>query len=108
MIEIDPNLCTACGACEVACSLYREEEVFTTMRSSIILHREEKKNYYGVMLKREGEVLLGRPEGVEVMKEGESSDTGGGGKPILLREPCDNCTNAMCVRFCPTGCLKEV
>jgi Fe-S-cluster-containing dehydrogenase component len=108
MIEIDPHLCTACGACEVACSLYREEEVFTTMRSSIILHREERKNYYGVMLKRAGEVLLGRPEGVEVMKEGESSDTGGGGKPILLREPCDNCTNAMCVRFCPTGCLKEV
>ncbi len=108
MIEIHPELCTGCGACEMACSLYREEEVFTTMRSSIILYREEKKNYYGVMLKREEDVLLGRPEGVEVMKEGQSTGGGGGGKPILLREPCDNCVHAHCVRFCPTGCLKEV
>ena len=108
MIEIDPDLCTGCGACEVACSFYREEEVFTTMRSSIILHREEKRNYYGVMLKQTDGVVLGRPEGVEVEKEGESSDTGGGGKPILLREPCDDCTNAHCVRFCPTNCLTEV
>lgn len=108
MIEIHPELCTACGACEVSCSLYREKEVFTTMRSSIILHRDEKKNYYGVMLKRKEDVLLGRPEGVEVMKEGGSGGGTGGGKPILLREPCDNCINALCVRFCPTGCLKEV
>ncbi len=107
MIEIKPELCTGCGACEMACSLYREEEVFTTMRSSIILHREEKRNYYGVMLKQKEGVLLGKPEGVEEIKEGESSDTGGG-KPILLREPCDNCENALCVRFCPPGCLKEV
>ncbi len=107
MIEIHPKLCTGCGACEMACSFYREEEVFTTMRSSIILHREEVKGYYGVVLKRKEDVLLGRPEGVEVMKEGKSGDTGGG-KPILLREPCDDCTDAYCVRFCPTGCLKEV
>ncbi len=108
-IQVDPQKCINCGACELGCSFYRDE-VFTTMSSSVMMYREEKRNYFGLMLKREDDMILGRPEGVEIQKEGEASDSdaGASAKPILLREPCDECKDALCVRFCPTGCLIEV
>ncbi len=110
-IKIEPLKCINCGACELGCSFYRDE-VFTTMSASIMMYREEKRNYFGLMLKKDEEMVLGRPEGVEVQKDGESSgeeeEANASAKPILMREPCDECKNAMCVRFCPTGCLIEV
>lgn len=79
------------------------------MFSSIMLYREERKNYYGVMLKREQDVLLGRPEGVEVMRSGSGGSASG--KPILMRRPCDLCKGleqALCVEICPTMALSRV
>ena len=105
-IVMEPLKCSGCGACELACSFYRDE-VFSTMRSSTMIHREEKKNYFGVMLKRDDDLVLGRPEGVEIMGPGESSGDAASSKPILLREPCDVCEgDPLCVKFCPTGSLK--
>lgn len=106
-LKIEPLKCTGCRACELACSYHHEKEV-SFMFSSIMLYRDERKNYYGVMLKREHDVILGRPEGVEVMKPG----TGGGssGKPILMRRSCDLCeglAQAMCVEICPTNTLMR-
>jgi ferredoxin len=91
----------------MACSL-RRDGVLTTMSSSIILHSEDKANYFGLVLKTQSEgLVLARPEGV--VSGDRPSDSGGGGpgaKPILLREPCDLCDGEpWCVRICPTGAI---
>ena len=99
--------CIACGLCEVACSL-RRDGVLTPISSSIILHQEDKANYFGLVLKSASEgLVLARPEGVTY--GAQSSDSGGpGAKPILLREPCDLCDGApRCVSICPTGCISK-
>ncbi len=78
------------------------------MFSSIMLYREERKNYYGVMVKRAHDVILGRPEGLEVMQPG--SGGGASGKPILMRKPCDLCeglNEALCAAICPTTALSR-
>lgn len=108
-IKVEPQKCINCGTCELACSFYRDE-VFTTMSSSIMMYREEVRNYFGFMLKEEDGMIEGRPEGAKFVADGEASDSeaGASAKPILMREPCDKCKNALCVRFCPTGCLIEV
>ncbi len=105
-LKIDPLKCTGCGACEVACSWCRDE-VFTTMRSSTMMYREEKSNYFGLMVKREEDLILGRPDGLEIQRLGETpdDDSGAAAKPILMREVCDNCYG--CIDFCPTGCLSK-
>jgi ferredoxin len=107
-IAIEPLRCIGCGLCELACS-YRRENAFTTMRSSIMLKMEDKRGYFGVMIKREnGDLLLGRPEGVQLKRSGLPED-GIGSKPIMLRPACDECTgdHPRCVAICPTGCLRE-
>ena len=104
-LRFEPLACVSCGLCEVVCSLHRDG-VLTTMSSSIILHREDKANYFGLVLKSASEgLVLARPEGVTTGQH--SSDSGGpGAKPILLREPCDFCDgDPRCVRICPTGCI---
>jgi len=105
--QINPHLCTGCGACELACSFYRDE-VFTTMRSSIMLFREEKKNYFGVAVKVTDDVIAGVPTGSQLASERESTGGGGSAKPILMREECDDCGGGdpLCVTFCPTGALR--
>jgi carbon-monoxide dehydrogenase iron sulfur subunit len=105
-LSFRPLACTSCGLCEMACSL-RRDGVLTPMSSSIILHSEDKANYFGLVLKSESEgVVLVRPEGVASGQE--SSGSGGpGAKPILLREPCDLCGgDPMCVKACPVGCIS--
>jgi ferredoxin len=97
--------CIGCGLCELACS-FRRERGFTAMRSSIMLRLDDKRNYFGVMLKLPGgDLLLGRPEGLEVQRAGGGE--GGSAKPILLREACDECAGEApyCVRACPADCL---
>lgn len=107
-LKIEPLKCNGCRACELACSYHHEKEL-SFMFSSIMLYREEQKNYYGVMLKREHDVLLGRPEGIEVMQPGSSG--GSSGKPILMRPPCDLCKGlegALCAEICPSMALELV
>ena len=107
-LVFEPLKCVRCGLCEAACSLQRDG-VLTPMTSSIIVHSEDKANYFGLVLKGRGNSLtMVRPEGVS-----EGSQAGGSGgpgaKPILLREPCDLCGgDAKCARACPTGCIRLV
>lgn len=104
-LRLEPLKCTGCRACEFACSYHHDRE-WSAIGSSIILYREEKKNYFGPVFKREKDVLLGRPEGVEVLKPGAPSS--GGGKPILMRPVCDLCEGeekALCEAVCPMGVI---
>jgi len=107
-LRIDPLKCICCGLCEAACSLHRDA-VLTPMSSSIILHLDDKADYFGLVLKTKSEgLVLARPEGVSPGQQ--SSGTGGpGAKPILLREACDMCGGkANCAKVCPTRCITVV
>ncbi|UCE90973.1 MAG: hypothetical protein JSV90_05985 [Methanobacteriota archaeon] len=106
-LTFQPLACIACDLCEVACSL-RRDGVVTPMSSSIILHSEDKANYFGLVLKSRSEgVVLVRPEGVVSGQESSGGSGGPGAKPILLREPCDLCDgDPMCVRACPVRCIS--
>ena len=109
MTNIEPLKCTVCGACELACSFYRDE-VFSTIRSSVMMHREEKKNYFGIMVKIVDDLILARPEGIELDSEStkDKEQDGASGKPILMREECDLCEgNVLCSKLCPTGSIME-
>lgn len=108
-IEVDAQSCIGCGLCELACGLRREGSI-NPLRSSIMLWLEDKQDYFGVMIKLpDGGIVLGRPEGVETVDGSQGGAGGPGGKPILLREPCDECAGEQpcCVRVCPTGCLRR-
>ena len=70
------------------------------------------------MLKTEEELVLARPEGVDIERIGgvpektvtaEEIEKGAASKPILLRPACDMCKDfegPLCVQICPTGCLS--
>ncbi len=108
-VLVDTDKCSGCGACEVACAFQREG-LFSTVRGSVMLHMEDRVDYFGIVLKRmDNSLLLGRPEGVEIASPGGST-TGGAAtsKPVMLREPCDMCGGGdpWCVRFCPRGALS--
>jgi len=78
------------------------------MTSSIMFHVEEERGYFGIILKRSGgELMLGKPEGVEVKRPGEITG-GGSAKPIAMRPACDICSgDPKCVKYCPV-CALEV
>ena len=104
-LRLEPLKCICCGLCETACSLNRDS-ILTSMTSSIILHIEDKSNYFGLVLKTKSEgLVVGRPEGVTAGQQ-PSGSGGPGAKPILLREPCDLCGGEpKCVKMCPTRCI---
>jgi ferredoxin len=106
-LEFEPLKCIACGLCETVCSLNRDS-VLTSMSSSIILHVEDKADYFGLVLKTAGDgLVLARPEGPGAPQQ--SGAGGPGAKPILLREPCDLCGGeTKCAKACPTGCIRVV
>ena len=85
------------------------DSVLTPMTSSIILHIEDKADYFGLVLKTRSEgMVMARPEGVTSGQQ-PSGSGGPGAKPILLREPCDLCGGEpKCVRICPTKCIRAV
>jgi ferredoxin len=114
-VKIDALKCTGCMACEMACGYHRDDG-FALLSSCIVAYRtREKKNYFGVLLKEEDELVIARPEGVETRKIGavQEGDTGNKGdasaKPMLLREPCDLCEDMkygpLCVKFCPVDAI---
>ncbi len=109
---VEPLKCNGCSLCEVACS-YHRDEAFSLLSSSIMVYRaEEKKNYFGLIIKFEDTLLLGRPEGAEEVGMAEMQSQGGGAsaKPIMIREACDGCEDLdgpLCVAYCPTGALSR-
>lgn len=108
-VVIDTLKCSGCKICEFACGYHRDRE-FTAMSSSLMLHRNDKKNYFGVILKLDKEIVLARPEGEERLLPGQQAGEGTSGKPIVMREACDGCEGEeepYCVLFCPTGCLRK-
>ena len=62
-INIEPLRCTGCRICEFACGYHHDKE-FSSIGSSIILYRQEAVNYFGIILKLEVDLLLGRTEGM--------------------------------------------
>ena len=50
--------CIGCGLGELACC-HRRDGGFTVMHSSIMLHIDDRRNYFGVMIKPSGELVLG-------------------------------------------------
>ena len=109
-LKVDTLKCIGCRVCEFACSFHYDRE-FTAISASLMLHREERKNYFGLIVKRDKDLLLARPEGQELMIPGEKMEGGGASsKPILMRSPCDLCEEEegepFCIRVCPTQCLS--
>ena len=88
-VKIDPLKCTACMACELACG-YHRDDAFALLSSCIVVYRtRDKKDYFGVILKQEEDLVIARPEGLEVKRIGAVEEGGGGdasAKPMLLRE----------------------
>lgn len=120
-INVDALKCIGCMACEITCG-YHRDDAFALLASCIVVYRSrEKKDYFGVLLKDEGSLLIARPEGLEIKRIGvveEDSDSGekkeadASAKPMLLREPCDLCSGMkygpMCLKICPVDAISLV
>ncbi len=112
-LVVDPLKCIECGLCELACG-YHWDDALSMIGASVVAYRSrEKKNYFGMLLKTEDSLILGRPEGIEIQKIGvtvEGAEADPSAKPILLREPCDMCEGfdgPLCVQFCPTQAITK-
>lgn len=115
-IKIDALRCTSCMACEMACG-YHRDDAFAFLSACIVAYRSrEKKDYFGVMLKEEENLVLARPEGLEIKRIGAVEEDSGqeqegdaSAKPMLLREGCDLCSDMehgpMCIKFCPVDAI---
>lgn len=114
-IKIDPLKCIACMACELACGFHRDD-AFAFLSSCIMTYRsKEKIDYFGVLLKAEEDLVIARPEGLEVKRIGAVEEGGGQGdasaKPMLLREACDLCEDReqgpLCIQVCPVDAIYQ-
>jgi len=114
-IRIDPEKCTACMACELACG-YHRDDAFALLSACVVVYRpKERKDYLGVVLKEEDSLVIARPEGLEVKRIGAADEEQGGGdasaKPMLLREACDLCEDRdagpLCIQVCPVEAVYQ-
>ncbi len=109
-LKVDALKCTGCRVCEFACN-YHQDETISPIGSSLMFYFEEKKNYYGMMVKHEKTLYLGRPEGEQTLLPGEQIEgAGASAKPILLRIACDCCeeedSGPLCIQACAYGVLS--
>ncbi len=109
-LAVDSLKCIGCRICEYACNYHHDGDC-SAIGASLMLHRAERKDYFGMMVKRDKNLLLARPEGAEIVAPGEQAKgAGASSKPILRRAPCDQCeaeeAGPFCVRVCPTQCLS--
>jgi ferredoxin len=113
-IRIDPLKCTSCMACELACGYHRDDALATLSACIMAYRARELKNYFGVVLKAEEDLVIARPEGLEVkrigaVEEAPAAQADASAKPMLLREPCDLCADQeagpLCVRACPADAI---
>jgi len=117
-IRIDSSKCIACMACELACG-YHRDDAFALLSSCLVVYRaRDQKNYIGVLLKEEEELVIARPEGLEVKRIGAADEDQGGddggdasAKPMLLREACDLCEDRddgpLCIQVCPVDAVYQ-
>ncbi len=109
-LKVDSLKCTGCRACEFACN-YHHDDSISPLGSSLMFYYEEKKNYYGMMVKRDKTLYLGRPEGEQVLQPGQQIEgAGASAKPILLRVACDHCgeeeKGPVCIQACAYDVLR--
>ncbi len=116
-IKVDPEKCVSCMACEMACGYHRDDG-FALLSSCIMVNRGwEKKDYSAVVLKEAENLVIARPEGPEVRRIGTVEDAGtdqskgdASAKPLLLREPCDLCSDReegpLCLQLCPVDAIS--
>jgi Fe-S-cluster-containing dehydrogenase component len=116
-IKVDPAKCVSCMACEMACGYHRDDG-FALLSSCIMVTRgREKKDYSAVVLKEEENLVIARPEGPEVRRIGAATEAGAdqskgdaSAKPLLLRQPCDLCSDReegpLCLQFCPVDAIS--
>ena len=116
-IKVDPKKCVSCMACELACGYHRDDG-FALLSACIMVTRgREKKDYSAVVLKEAENLVITRPEGLEIrrigaVEEGETDQSKGdaSAKPLLLREPCDLCSDReegpLCLQFCPVNAIS--
>jgi len=117
-IRIDPKICISCMACELACGYHRDDG-FALLSACIMVTRgREKKDYSAVVVKEEENLVIARPEGLEIRRIGAVGEEAGAdqskgdasAKPLLLREPCDLCSDRengpLCIQFCPVNAIS--
>lgn len=112
-LKFESLKCTACMACEMACG-YNRDDAFSMIVSSVVTYRNrEKKDYFGLMLKESENLVLVRPEKLEIQRIGvvdENVEADPAAKPILLRQACDLCEGTeggpLCIRLCPRGVIS--
>lgn len=105
-------------ACELACGYHRDDG-FALLSSCIMVTRgREKKDYSAVVLKEAENLVIARPEGLEIRRiSAAGGETGAdqnkedaSAKPLLLREPCDLCGDReegpLCLQFCPVNAIS--
>lgn len=101
-------------ACEMACGYHRDDG-FALLSSCIMVTRgREKKDYFAVVIKEEENLVISRPEGLEIRRIGAGGETDqakgdASAKPLLLRQPCDLCSDReegpLCLQFCPVNAI---
>jgi Fe-S-cluster-containing dehydrogenase component len=117
-IKVDPKKCVSCMACEMACGYHRDDG-FALLSSCIMVTRgREKRDYSGVVLKEAENLVIARPEGLEIRRIGAVGEEAGAdqskgdasAKPLLLRQPCDLCSDReegpLCLQFCPVNAIS--
>jgi len=116
-IKVDPKKCVSCMACELACGYHRDDG-FALLSACIMVTRgREKRDYSAVVLKEAENLVIARAEGLEIRRIGAVEEGGAdqskgdaSAKPLLLREPCDLCSDReegpLCLQFCPVNAIS--